>query len=103
MSNKIVRDGKTAVAYSPGYGAGWATWNSGLSPLEPKVIEMIEAGKQGEITPEWCEANLGRGDVYCGGAGDLEIEWLPEGTAFTIEEYDGSESVRTFAVDGWMA
>ena len=24
---KVVRDGKVAVLVSPGYGAGWSTWN----------------------------------------------------------------------------
>jgi hypothetical protein len=33
-------------------------------------------------------------DVYCGGADDLSIQWLPVGTAFRIHEYDGSESVE---------
>ena len=23
---KVIRDGKVAVLYSPGYGAGWSTW-----------------------------------------------------------------------------
>jgi hypothetical protein len=25
---------------------------------------------------------------------DLEIEWLPEGTEFVINEYDGSETLE---------
>ena len=24
---KVIRDGKVAVLYSPGYGAGWYTWS----------------------------------------------------------------------------
>jgi hypothetical protein len=24
---KVIRDGKVAVLYSPGYGAGWYSWN----------------------------------------------------------------------------
>jgi hypothetical protein len=56
-SEKIEKDGKVAVAVSPGFGAGWTTWNS-LSPFEPKVIEMIEKGKQNEITNAWCASEL---------------------------------------------
>jgi hypothetical protein len=94
---KVIRDGKVAVAVSPGFGAGWTTWNNGaaLSPFEPKVIEMIEAGRQSEITESWCEKELGLADLYCGGAEDLKIEWLPVGTRFQIHEYDGSESIIT--------
>ena len=28
MVTKVIRDGKVAVLYSPGFGAGWSTWNS---------------------------------------------------------------------------
>ena len=41
------------------------------------------------------EENLGINNAYCGGAGDLQIKWLDEGTAFIINEYDGSESIET--------
>jgi hypothetical protein len=27
--------GEVAVAISEGYGAGWTTWNPGLSPFDP--------------------------------------------------------------------
>jgi hypothetical protein len=32
---------------------------------------------------------------YAGGARDLRIEWLPIGTLFRVDEYDGSESITT--------
>lgn len=91
--DKVIRNKKVAVAISPSFGAGWTTWNSQLNPFEPKVIKMIEEGRQSEITTEWCEEELGIKDVYCGGAEDLEIEWIDEGLSFSIDEYDGSESL----------
>ena len=27
MTEKYIKDGQVAVAYSPGFGAGWSTWN----------------------------------------------------------------------------
>lgn len=90
---KVIRDGKVAVIISPGFGAGFVSWNNEISPFEPKVISMIEADRQGEITQEWCEKELGIKNVYCGGADDLEIEWVKEGEKFSINEYDGSESL----------
>lgn len=93
--DKVIRDGKVAVAISRGFGAGWTTWNKDISPFEPKVITMIEANRQGEITREWCEENLNITGAYCGGADELEIEWLPVGEKFYIHEYDGSESIVT--------
>ena len=94
--NKIIRNGKVAVLVSPGYGAGWYSWNNNQELLfHPKFVELVEQGRQKAIDEEWVKNNLGLEDVYCGGAKDLQIVWLKEGTAFIIEEYDGSESVRT--------
>ena len=95
--DKVVRNGMVAVAISPGFGAGWTTWNT-LSPFEPKIIEMIESGNKHKITEEWLkEQGIIEKDQYCCtlGSEDLEVEWLPEGTAFKINEYDGSESIQT--------
>jgi len=91
VMDKVVRDGKVAVCYSPGYGAGFYTWNSDYPQLlfSPIVVEKIEADKRSEITKEL----LGI-DVYLGGVGNLTIAWIPEGTRFQITEYDGYESVE---------
>lgn len=91
--NKIEKDGKVAVLVSPGFGAGFVTWNSDITPFEPKIVEMVLAGKQDEITPEWCKENLGK-DLYCGGAKDLEVQWVKSGLKFSYEEYDGSERLH---------
>ena len=92
-AKKIIKNGKVAIAISPGFGAGWTTWNSGLSPFEPKVIEMILAGKRDEITKEWCEKELGVKNICCSGAKDLEIVWIKKGLRFSISEYDGNEDL----------
>ena len=91
---KVVKDGKVAVLYSPAYGAGWYSWNTDHKELlfHPKIVEMVEQGKQADIDDDWVNDNLGI-DIYAGGARDLRIEWLPEGTAFHVEEYDGSETI----------
>ena len=92
---KVIRDGKVAVLYSPSYGAGWYTWH-GLKQLvfEPKIVELVEAGRQEEITKKWISENLGLLEHrYYGGASDLEIRWVPVGKRFMINEYDGSESI----------
>lgn len=94
---KVIRNGEVAVLISPGYGAGWSTWNSGEDILlyHPKLVEMVESGNANKITSTWMKKHLGLKDIYCGGAADLEIRWIPEGTSFTVEEYDGAESLRT--------
>ena len=94
---KVIRDGKVAVLYSPGFGAGWYSWNTEHPEIlfHPKIVEMVEQNKTKELDDEWLKENLGI-EVYTGGARNLKIQWLPEGTHFDIHEYDGSESIQTF-------
>lgn len=97
MIEKVIRDGLVAVLYSPGYGAGWYSWNRESTELlfHPKLVELVEQNRREEITEDWLMENLGI-DGYTGGAENLCIEWVHQGTAFEIEEYDGAESVNTF-------
>jgi hypothetical protein len=92
---KVIRNGKVAVLISHGFGAGWYSWNLDHKEIlfHPKLVEMVEQDKMGGITEEWVKENLGLEGVYCGGAEELQIVWLPVGTAFTIEEYNGAESI----------
>ena len=93
---KVIRDGKVAILISHGFGAGWYSWNYNPELLfSPKLVEMVEQDRAHEIDTDWVKDNLGIEGVYCGGASDLKIHWLPVGTAFSVAEYDGNESLRT--------
>ncbi len=100
MIEKYIRDGKVAVAYSPGFGAGWSTWESNndlkdTMVFHPDIIKMILDGKQSQINEDWLVEHFGSEyeRVYTGGAYNLKIEWVKIGTSFRIDEYDGSEHV----------
>lgn len=95
---KVIRDGMVAVLYSPGFGAGWSTWAVDKEIAErclfdPLVVAWVEGGKQGPVPVEHYGEYF-----YSGGASDLQIAWIQEGTLFRVEEYDGSESIH-FAED----
>ena len=93
---KVVRDGKVAVLVSPMYGAGWYSWHGEESLIfHSLLIEMVEQGRNSEITQDWIKENLGFEGIYCDGAKDLIIAWLPEGIRFKIEVYNGSEYLIT--------
>lgn len=97
---KVVRDGKVAVLVSGGYGAGWFSWNSGCPALlfDPELVAAVEAEDQPRIlarAEEVCP------DGYFGGADGLYVEWVPQGVAFKINEYDGSESLEERDGDQW--
>jgi len=104
--NKVIENGLVAVPYSPGFGAGWSTWNFNEELNEtllfhPTLVEMVRNDRQNEIDEDWLVENFGERfrNVYCGGARDLDIEWLPEGTIFRVEEYDGSESITIISYE----
>ena len=103
MVDKLVKDGMVAVLYSPGYGAGWYTWagEKGEEMLfDPVLAQAILNGKSKSEIEELAESRYP--DEYCGGAEDLQVAWLPEGTLFHIDEYDGSESVRLADHQQWI-
>ena len=104
--DKVIRDGKVAVLVSRGYGAGWSSWTDEDEVetflFHPKLVQMVEEERHREITPEWMEKELGLDVSYTGGTDGLGIQWVPVGTKFVIDEYDGAESLRTIDDYNWV-
>lgn len=92
MTEKLIKDGKVAVAVSGGYyGAGsWSTWND-VDPTDARFNALFEKGDWEQAAALCKELKLG----YTGGADQVRLEWLPVGTEFVIDEYDGRESLMT--------
>lgn len=89
-------EGQVAVLISPGFGAGWSTWageHAEAVLFDSRLVDYVLMHGT-ESLGEYAES-LGY-DCYMGGARDVEVIWVDEGTRFVIEEYDGSESIRTF-------
>ena len=95
---KVERDGKIAVLYSPGFGAGWFTWNSDNPGLlfDREIVEPVLAGDRAAAI---AVAEKKYPGIYTGGGCDLEVEWVPKGERFMVEEYDGSEGVQILGPD----
>lgn len=111
--NKVIRDGKVAVLVSPGYGAGWSTWSLEKDKelmFDPQVVALVEDRDEERITTKqlvelvesYCLQKYGEHAIYCGGVEDLVIHWIPEGTQFKINEYDGSESIEYKENNHWV-
>lgn len=97
MSEKLERNGKIAVLVSPGFGAGWSTWNNDIaSVFDP---EMVQAVLDGDYAEAERIAARNYPDAYMGGVENLTVEWVPKGSRFEIREYDGSESLHIFGPD----
>jgi hypothetical protein len=105
MVEKFKKDGKVAVLYSPGFGAGWSTWAYGKD-VERMIFdpELVQAVLDGDPVKTLTVTKRNFPNEYDGGVEDLAVYWLDEGERFEITEYDGSEQVRIFGkADGYVA
>lgn len=110
------------ILYSPGFGAGWSTWNSGevakyMLTYQP-IIDFLEQGgkftdkdvsgtKKHPIHPllkqlqDDCKEKLNEDYVCVIGADDLKVVHV--NGKVRIHEYDGSESFEEEgSFDGWI-
>lgn len=98
---KLHENGKVAVLYSPGFGAGWYTWNYDHPEIlfDPAIVKFVEKEKWDELATY---VGLKYPEIYTGGMKDLTVMWIPEGTLFKVHEYDGSESIELKENDDWL-
>lgn len=95
------------VLISPGYGAGWSTWNDPRMAFDERLIRAFECGISEEDMEDLCmECGYGSGiyddaPPYMGGFKSLMVVEVPSGTIFRIREYDGYESVEMLDMDDW--
>ncbi len=89
---------EVAIIISQGYGSGFSTWSSGgnmereKSLAEPVAFNCPNAFYENlsDINGKSFEDNKAIIDFK-----DLIIEWIPEGSAYSIDEYDGMETLVT--------
>lgn len=101
---------KRKILYSPGYGAGWTTWNSNpqvkqyMLTYQP-IIDFLEGGGKFErmyvnenLHPlltqlkRECREKFGEDYVCCLGACDLKV--VEVSGRVRLNEYDGYESLE---------
>ena len=93
-----------AVLISPGYGAGWSTWNHDAMAYDKRVVEWFlsaaakntTANEREKLFNEW-----GYDDVYFGGLDHLMLKWVPANAIWRVSEYDGSEEIEYFDEREW--
>lgn len=99
VNGKVIRGGKVAVLFSPGYGAGWSTWAGSKFEQDylfhPRWVQWVEEGKK-EDPEDVAREIWGQDHEYTclAGAEQLRIEWLDEDASFVIKCRDGYESIR---------
>ena len=93
------KDGKAAVLVSPGFGAGFSTWNK---PEMAVDFDLVEAFLSGDKTRFAYILSEKYNNFYDGGVEDLEVQWVDEGKKFRIGEYDGTERVEILEDTNWF-
>jgi hypothetical protein len=118
----------TKILYSPGFGAGWLTWNSSTSSEFQKWMltyqPLIDALERGEkLIPDElrfrmkdepeqyhpalqqfireAKEKFGEYNVYIGGANGLKVGEVSG--PFRIDEYDGYESIIEASNETWIS
>ena len=89
------------VLISPGYGAGFSTWNSEEMAFDEDLIALFERGCTEEEMVDLC-ISRGYGKPYMGGFSQLRVVNVPSGTVFYIGEYDGYESIELLNRFHWV-
>jgi len=107
MTDRLIRDGQVAVLCSPGWGAGWSTWEQDpdiriAMLFDPQIADLVD-----QRAPDWQEkaeaiAQIKYPESYLGGLQDLEVKWLRSGTQFYIDERDGNESIVINGEQEWI-
>ena len=107
MTERLIRDGRVAVLYSPNWGAGWSTWEQDPDVkmamlFDPQIADIVDQG-----APDWQERTMAMAqikypDAYLGGLQDLRVKWLRQGTQFCIDEHDGNELIVINGEQEWI-
>lgn len=108
---KVEVDGEVAVLITNDYGVGWATEHSHLPNalvdvllFHPRLVGMVMLGQRDEITynliSELFDEELNETErefhICTLGAKHLIIEWVPKGTLFYVDDYDGCETIVSY-------
>ena len=94
------KDGKTAVLVSPGFGAGFSTWNEPEMAVDFDLVEAFLSGDMNRF--EYIVVEKYGENMYLGGMKDLMVVWVDEGKKFRIDEYDGNERVEILEDTNWF-
>jgi hypothetical protein len=113
MRRQVGDSSEIAVLISPGFGAGWSTWSpedSLVLLFHKDIVEFIlknpvetcvDAEAWDREVAGLVHAITGDDCAYMGGAEQLVVAWLPEGTPFIVTEYDGAEGLRSLSSYDW--
>lgn len=100
---KYIEGNQVAVLINPNYGAGWSTWASQDAEqmlFDADIVKLVLNKAPKSKIKETSQQKWP--DNFYGGIDGLLVVWIPIGTQFRVEEYDGSESIIYNSEDFWI-
>lgn len=101
--DKLKKDGKVAVLYTPSYGSGYGS-------AYPEIAKKLIFDKDIAEAIDKYDFDLAKRILknkfpgfYFGDINQLKIKWLEEGTLFEINEFDGYEEINIIYKDIFVA
>jgi hypothetical protein len=92
--------GQVGVLVSPGFGAGWSTWENGVDVFDYEMIEAVLTKQRKGESEKIARSKYP--NAYLGGVADLTVKFVNSGTKFHIREYDGYETLETIDDIDWL-
>lgn len=96
MTNKLIREGKVAVLYSPSYGAWYSSHGNLDLVFHSALVALVLAGKGEEITHQLITAlgiNVDTNYIHPNDVRWLEVGWVPQGVMFRIGESESGGEI----------
>jgi hypothetical protein len=110
MTTKLVRDGKVAVVYSPGFGGPWSTspkHTPGVKEalmFDQEIALAVLANDYDKLAArvQYLQQEI-QAEIYTPEVFDLEVKWVTQGSAIVITSKDGHEVVSVLNSAFWVA
>ena len=90
------KEGEVGIIVSPGFGAGWSTFNreyQDFLAMDKTLVQMCLSNADEEQVEKYLETKIE--GCYTDGWYNCIVVYLPEDTPFYIDEHDGSERLVT--------
>ncbi len=106
INNKVVHDDKIAILISPDYGLGWSTLCRIKESKEKMIFDtdIISILLSDSINLNILKILIQKKypNIYVYDIEQLTVKWIPKGSIFIIDEYDGYESIKYYNEDDWI-
>ena len=104
--DKYINDkGEVGIIIHNAWGGGWSTWADcpEFLAMDKTLVGLKVAGASSKEAMTYINSQRNEEYDHSDEWDELSVRWLPVGTKFFIDEYDGNESIVTNFSLHWTA